>query len=354
MITDFYHKIKSSYYEANLEEFTLLSYQRLQIEEYLRHFFFQNGLILQKVLFQVNFNSLNLVLYYYLLDNISWSLKKHLSEKDYRLKKVSFRRSIVKVKNIRCVKRGLKGPLTLTKLLKRYNIEGCDDYLSSYLEPSIVKLYKKSKNKIRYKTNCHLKKHFFHEHLLETISHYTQKRFNVSFVFKNVNRGVNLILGDKEQALLREQAILLKSYSKYNYFKDSLNLFVIVAKTKNSSALFSKFLSEQLKYLKYHKPFLTFVSRLLKILIYSNKFTIKGIKLLIRGRLNNKSRSKHFGLVLGQIPIVTKSADILDYSENISYTKNGTLGVKVWCNHLVSWVCLPGPLFQKGWFDSNG
>lgn len=345
MISDSYHKIKSSYYEANFEEFTLLNHQRVQIEEYLHHFFFQKGLILQKVLFQVSFKSLNLVLYYYLLDNISWSLRKRISNKDYRLKKVSFRRSSSKVKHFRQKKEELKKSLTLSKLLKCYNIEGCDDFLSRFHEPSIVRLYKNSRNKIRYKRVCRLRKHFFHESILETISQYTQKRFNVSLVFKNINRGVNLTLANQEHVFLKEQAILLKSYSKHNYFKDSLNLFVIAAKAKCSSALFSKFLAEQLRYLKYHKPFLAFISRLLKILIYSNKFVMRGIKLVISGRLNNKSRSKCFALVLGHIPIVTKSAEILDYSENTSYTKNGTLGVKVWCNHLVSWVCLLDPWF---------
>jgi len=336
MILDSSHKIKSSYYEANLEEFTLLNHQRLQIEEYLHHFFFQNGLILQKVLFQVSFKSLNLVLYYYLLDNISRSLRKNLFGKIYRLKKVSFRRSSLIAKNIRRKREDLKESLTLCSFLKSRNIEGYDSYKSNYLEPSIVKLYKKFRNKTRYKTTSNLNKHLFHEHLLETISHYTQKKFNVSFVFKNVNRGVGLTLDNSEHLLLKEQVVLLKSYSKHNYFKDSLNLFVIAAKIKNSSALFSKFLAEQLKYLKSHKPFLAFVSRLLKILIYSNRFVIKGIKLLIRGRLNNKSRSKQFVLVLGNIPIVTKSAETIDYSESVSYTKNGTLGVKVWCNHRVN------------------
>jgi Ribosomal protein S3, C-terminal domain len=330
MTLDSYHKIKTSYYEATVEEFTLLNYQRVQIEEYLRHFFFQNGLILQKVLFQVSSKSLNLVLYYYLLDNISWSLRKHLSKKDYRLKKVFFRQRLFK--NYR----QKKDDLTLSMFLKCYNIEGCDAFVSRFYDPLIVRLYKKSMNKIKYKTISHFKKYFFHEYLLETISDYTKKKFNVSLVFKNVNRGINLTFSGKEQVLLKEQALLLKSYSKHNYFKDSLNLFVIAAKMKGSSTLFSKFLAEQLRYLKYHKPFLAFISRLLKILIYSDKFSIKGIKLLISGRLNNKSRSKHFVLVLGHIPIVTRSAEILDYSENTSYTKNGTLGVKVWCNHLVS------------------
>jgi hypothetical protein len=271
------------------------------------------------------------------LDNISGSLKKDLSREDYRSKKVSFRRPLLKVKNFRQRKRFLKEPLTLNNFLRFYNIVGCDDFLFRFQEPSIVSLYKKFRNKTTYKASSRLKKHFFHEHLLETITDYTQKRFNVSLVFKNVNRGINLILSNEEHILLKEQAVLLKSYSKHDYFKDSLNLFVIAAKTKCSSGFFSKFLADQLRYLKYHRPFLAFVSRLLKILIYSNKFVLKGIKLLIRGRLNNKSRSKHFVLVLGHMPIVSKSAEFLDYSENTSYTKNGTLGVKVWCNYFVSW-----------------
>ena len=61
---------------------------------------------------------------------------------------------------------------------------------------------------------------------------------------------------------------------------------------------------------------------------------LKGIKIVISGRLNNKPRSKSSVSILGNIPTVTKTNELIDYSENTCYTKNGTFGIKVWCNHL--------------------
>ena len=71
MIYSNHHSIKSSYYEANKEESTLLNYQRIQIQHYLRHFLLQHGLLLKTLLFQVNDKSLNLILYYANLQKVS-------------------------------------------------------------------------------------------------------------------------------------------------------------------------------------------------------------------------------------------------------------------------------------------
>jgi small subunit ribosomal protein S3 len=56
---------------------------------------------------------------------------------------------------------------------------------------------------------------------------------------------------------------------------------------------------------------------------------IKGIKVLIKGRLNNRPRASSWSLVVGKVPLQTINAEI-SYNQKIVYTKNGTLGIKVW------------------------
>jgi len=51
MIYHNYHNIKSSYYETNKEESTLLNYQRVKIEQFLQQFLLQKGLLLQNLFF---------------------------------------------------------------------------------------------------------------------------------------------------------------------------------------------------------------------------------------------------------------------------------------------------------------
>jgi Ribosomal protein S3, C-terminal domain len=331
MISYSRHLIKSSYYEANKEEFTLLNYQRVQIEQYLHHFFLQHGLLLQKLLFQINDKSLNLILSYYFLNHDSTPSKKRITKTSYILKRVQtrFHRNKQKQKTDLFQKR--RG---IYNLLISSNSKKHKEKPTNFKNISIATQYKTFFNKASYKTSSILKKHFFHEQILETVSLFIEKRFHVSLVFRNVNRGINLILNESERLFLKKYIILLKRYSKKDYFKDCLNIFIVASKIDQSSRLFSNILSDHLKSLRYHKPFLSFVSKLLRTIVISKIFSLKGIKLHINGRLNNKSRSSDFLVTLGAIPTINKNSEIIDYSESTCYTKNGTLGIKVWCNHI--------------------
>jgi len=336
MIYHNYHNIKSSYYETNKEESTLLNYQRVKIEQFLQQFLLQKGLLLQNLFFQINEKSLNLVLYYYILNYDSTLSKKRTSKARLKLKEVQLRRYNQKNKSTQI--QILKKYINLSELLALPEIKKNvfkENYSNLKLNNAIrvVREYKKFYSKFSYETTSASKKNYFHEHLLETISSFTKKRFHVSLVFKNINRGINITLTPIEKAFLKKQAILLKAYSKQKYFKDCLNLFIIGAKIRYSSKLFSIFLTEHLKYLKYHKPFLSFVTKLLRIIIFSKNFVLRGIKFIISGRLNNKPRSSSSVVIIGNIPTTTKSIETIDYSESTCYTKNGTFGVKVWCNH---------------------
>lgn len=336
MTSNNHHNIKSSYYETNKEESTLLNYQRVKIEQYLQHFLLQKGLLLQNLFFQTNEKSLNLIIYYYTLNFDSTLSKIRTPIACLKLKEVQLRPYNQKNKNIhvRMLKRriNLSDLLTSPEIRKNVFKEKHSD-LKFKSNVSIAKKYKNFYNKVSYKTTNVLKKNYFHEHILEAISLFLKKRFHVSLVFKNINRGISLTLTSVEKAFLKKQAILLKTHSKQKYFKDCLNLFIIGAKIRYSSKLFSTFLAEHLKYLKYHKPFLSFVTKLLRIIIFSNTFVLKGIKFIISGRLNNKPRSSSSVVILGNIPTITKNIETTDYSESTCYTKNGTFGIKIWCNH---------------------
>lgn len=329
------HNIKSSYYETNKEESTLLNYQRVEIEQYLQHFLLKKGLLLQNLFFQINEKSLSLVLYYYILSYDSTLSKKRTHRARIKLKEIQLCQSNQKNIQIKPLKKhtNLSELLTLPKFKRNIFKENSSSLkLSNGIR--VAREYKNFYSKSSYRTANILKKNYFHEHLLEVISLFTKKKFHVSLVFKNINRGINITFTSMEKTFLKKQAILLKAHSKQKYFKDCLNLSIIGAKIRYSSKLFSIFLAEHLKYLKYHKPFLSFVIKLLRLIIFSKNFVLKGIKFIISGRLNNKPRSSSSVVILGNIPTITKNTETIDYSESTCYTKNGTFGVKVWCNCL--------------------
>jgi small subunit ribosomal protein S3 len=56
---------------------------------------------------------------------------------------------------------------------------------------------------------------------------------------------------------------------------------------------------------------------------------IKGVKIMISGRLNGADMSRREWIARGGIPLHTIRADI-DFGKAIAYTTYGTIGVKVW------------------------
>ena len=74
---------------------------------------------------------------------------------------------------------------------------------------------------------------------------------------------------------------------------------------------------------------MVFLKKSLKTLINSNFSFIKGVKIVIKGRINGKSRAKKKIIKIGYFPIQTFDSKI-NYSESTSYTQYGTFGIKVW------------------------
>lgn len=56
---------------------------------------------------------------------------------------------------------------------------------------------------------------------------------------------------------------------------------------------------------------------------------VKGVKILLSGRLDGAEMSRAEYLTQGKIPLATLRADI-DYAQKTAITKYGTIGVKVW------------------------
>ena len=80
---------------------------------------------------------------------------------------------------------------------------------------------------------------------------------------------------------------------------------------------------------KQHNFFLSFIKKTLTTLIKTRLSKIKGIKIVINGRLNGRPRARKTLIKIGEIP-QQSMAKLIDYNESTAYTKNGTFGVKSW------------------------
>lgn len=131
-----------------------------------------------------------------------------------------------------------------------------------------------------------------------------------------------------------------KRHKTVNKTLDSLNLhrfrisemkrlYFTLATQPDSANLLGDFIAEQLRTTKRHNFFLSSLNKSLALIIKQKYFKIKGIKILIKGRLNNAARSRNQIMKIGKVPLITENVKI-DYAESTAFTPNGTIGVQVW------------------------
>ena len=169
----------------------------------------------------------------------------------------------------------------------------------------------------------------FSNKLLEVLKLYFSDKVNILILFQKVNKGKSLRLKNNESIIFRKIILQLRMYFKFNFFKEIINILIIVLKKKDSARLLAEFLAFQLSILKQHNNFLRFLKQSFKLLITSNFSCIKGLKIHFKGRVNGVPRASIKGIDFGNLPISTLKHSI-KYFKSTSYTINGTIGIKVW------------------------
>lgn len=176
--------------------------------------------------------------------------------------------------------------------------------------------------------------------LTETFNIYTKKKLNFFFIFQNTNKFLlkyKLMFKYKFflRKLKRDINFLMQKNKKFNPFiKNLINIFIIFLKKKQTAQLLTDYIVYFFKFHKYkkqHRKFLNAVKKLFTILINNKHFSgIKGVKIKISGRISGKNRAKsHVFFNFRNIPVNTFNAKIT-YASNTAFTKNGTLGIKLW------------------------
>ena len=67
----------------------------------------------------------------------------------------------------------------------------------------------------------------------------------------------------------------------------------------------------------------------LTVLSNSEPSKIKGVKIVIKGRLNGVPRAKQKIMIIGDVPAQSISAN-LDYAQTTIHNSNGSYGIQVW------------------------
>lgn len=340
---------KSKYFENTKEEFSLYAYQSLKIKQFLQKFLTNNGSIFHDFKLQYSNNTIYLFISYYITSKTTFLINKISTQQKLKLKKHSFYRKLkrkIKKQQFLIKKQDLK----LQKLLfpissnnqtkKNLRNRLAQGFKDKKTESIIQKKFKKrikilnnSRNNLKminYKNMKLLKLNHFSEQLLESLSTYTNKKFNLFIIFQNLNKRLSLDLTNIQAKFLKKELLALRRESRNKFFKETVNILVISVIKKNSAQLLAEFIAYQLSINKRHNFFLIFVKRFLITLVSRRNFSnVSGVKFTIKGRFNGVSRARKRIYESGKIPIQTIDSNI-SYHEATSYTPNGTFGVKVW------------------------
>jgi len=324
---------KTEFIEKKNRELPLYVFKDLEIKNYIGRVFETNGIIIHDYKQHYNASTLNLYISYFVTSDFVLDNKKNYDQ--LTIKSVS-RGSHVIYKKIRknTFSYGVSSDETISHLLfknsfKFYTIK---QYLKlnyhSQLFPQSFsanlgeiqknKYFKSSSNKIKIHLEGFLVQIF--------------KVLN-SFMGPSLNIIVNFCCTNKDVQFYKSTQILpfisFQKFKNTSLFKEGMELLFNVAYNVNSANLLAKFIAFQLKKVKRHKFFLAFLKQTLSILLASSLAKIKGVKIIVKGRLNGVPRAKHKIIVIGDVSVQTISTK-LDYSQVATHNSNGSYGIKVW------------------------
>jgi len=285
----------SKYLGKNSEESTLFVFQDLEIRNYINRFFYLHGLLIDKCFIQRSDSSLKIFISYFNLLEVISVIDK------------------------------------ITNQLNDYlHSEKINEYL--YKEISILqnkKSIKKSYHKYLFKKKKLFLSKTFSQKLLGCLNLYLKKKFKIHLILQNVNKSLSVRLSNKEVFEFRKIITQLRAYSKAYFFKETINVIIVLIKNQSSSKLFSDYVALKLSTMKRHNFFLTFLKRSLTLFLSSNFSSVKGIKLKIKGRFNGVPRAKPRLIQIGETPLQMYNSKV-NYYCSTSFTSNGTFGVQLW------------------------
>lgn len=282
---------KYQYFETNSKELPTNIFRSLEIEHYFDKMLKDNNFNL--IQYQINFcnSEINILLLVCKLK--STFLKKSINKNEI-MKKFPKQNNIAFVTNESSKTNYLKKLITSKNF--RYNFQ---------------------KDKLNYLSNK----------MLKSLKLFTKNQQNINLTIKEINS-----LNSKPTAIKTLET--LYKFQKTSFFNEGKEVLIPFV-TQNSAKLLGNFIATQLRIIrKKHNFFFNFLKESLKSMINKSFSNVEGIKIIIKGRTNNANRSRTKIINLGKISLISTNSKI-NYSESVSFTTNGTIGVKIWISKKV-------------------
>jgi ribosomal protein S3 len=347
----------SRYIEKKSLELPKQTFDNISIRSFLTKFLKDNGMKLNKLIVNQSENSIHIFIGYYLSfdsqffhdigkKEIKFVPKKEILErrrsKSVSKNKIKFvpkqrKRKNRTEKKVEQLKRGirkylnyyrLKNNLEQSKPIK--NIKNLFINKLKIRRINDVKLVKAAKVVKSHKNINSIKVNSFINRLFIHLKMFSKNNTNIFITVEQLNKNIKKLIRKKLIKTLKNIVVKLRRYKRSPFYKEGLNVMLSVVRNKNSSILLANFIAEQLKKSKRHNFFLRFIKSGLNLFTNKKISILSGIKIKIKGRLNGRPRARHKIIKIKKGVSVQTFQSKLDYSESTSFTKNGTMGVKVW------------------------
>lgn len=320
---------KTKFFEKKKQELPLYTFKDIEIKEYVERYLFLNGILLHDYKQYYTNSTLNLYISYFVSEEFNSKkfnpVQITLSSKGTNIKK-----------NIKTLDTACKGvspsstqshfetltPLDFYKIQNYLRLNSKESVSDLYLslpfgEEQSSKLFENSRddNKESIAT--------FKE-LFNVLNLFTKNRFNIVINFCCVNKDLNFLKPSQVKSFS-----VLQKYRNASFLKEGFELLFYTAYNKNSANLLAAFVAFQIKKIKRQKFFTSFLKQTLSTFMRSSLSQIKGIKIIIKGRLNGVPRAKRKTILIGDVP-VQSIGETLDFAQKTVHNSSGSYGIKVW------------------------
>lgn len=312
-------KWKTEFFEKKSHELPLYTFKDLEIKSYTERFLETKGIIVHDYKQHYSNSTLNLYISYFV------SPEFVINKRD-----VNNKLTLVNPSGSSQTIRGMLPSNTTSKRnlgLPLVQVESSVEYynVKKYLKvhPTIPyqhpeRLVNLQEEPLNFKVEGVL------NHLYKVLSLFTANRFNIIISFSCLNKNLSFL--KKTQ---KKNFILLQKFKGTPFLKEGIELLFYSVYNSNSANLLAKFIGAQIRKIKRHKFFLSFLKQTLTVLINSSFSKAKGIKIVVKGRLNGVPRAKHKIITVGDVPVQSIGA-VIDYAQLTTHNSNGSYGIKVW------------------------
>lgn len=217
--------------------------------------------------------------------------------------------------------------------IKKIDVSSCSFDVENNKILLSIDLFFQTKKLVNYKFKTKKTKQSTNKKLPGRLIKQLNKKINLCYLrLKNINLDLNKKQIQFVYSNLKRFASMLFP-RRYNLFVDFIKASSLFIEGKVSSELFLKYLGIIFSRLpkNKHSRFILFVKLLFEKIMFVEQTKIKGLKLIVNGKLQGKSRSGNSKIIVGNIPIQTINEKITKNQIHV-YTLYGAFGFTMWTN----------------------